>query len=126
MRTVHAYRTVVERLAGEHRIPANGVYVALNRISPSRMTADEWHKAASGLLGQPFPPIAAQIPDDTQVGELQDRRRLPLMASETFTRGLQPLANALFTTNGLSASENVNRPKSKGREINLLGMKVKV
>jgi chromosome partitioning protein len=126
MRTVHAYRTVVERLAGEHRIPANGVYVALNRISPNRMTADEWHKAASGLLGQPFPPIAAQIPEDIQVGELQDRRRLPLMASEAFTRGLQPLANALFSTNGMAAAGNGSRQAGKGREINLLGMKVKV
>ena len=34
MRTVHAYRTVVERLAGEHRIAANGVFVVLNRIVP--------------------------------------------------------------------------------------------
>jgi cellulose biosynthesis protein BcsQ len=126
MRTVHAYRTVVERLAGEHRIAANGVFVVLNRITPSRMSSDEWHKAASGLLGQPFPPIAAQIADDAQVGELQDRKRIPLMTSETFTRGIQPLANALFSTNGAHVAPGANRPPTKGREINLLGVKVKV
>jgi chromosome partitioning protein len=126
MRTVHAYRTVVERLAGEHRIAANGVFVVLNRITPSRMTSEEWHKAASGLLGQPFPPIVAQIADDAQVGELQDRKRIPLMASETFTRGIQPLANALFSTNGAHAAPGAGRSQSKGREINFLGLKLKV
>jgi hypothetical protein len=68
------------------------------------MSSEEWHKAASGLLGQPFPPIVAQITDDPQVGELQDRKRIPLMATETFTRGIQPLANALFSTNGAHAA----------------------
>jgi len=127
MRTVHAYRTVVERLAGEHRIAANGVFVVLNRITSSRMSSEEWHKAASGLLGQPFPPIVAQITDDPQVGELQDRKRIPLMATETFTRGIQPLANALFSTNGTHAAPGAtSRPPSKGREIKVLGMKVKV
>lgn len=125
MRTVHAYRTVVERLAGEHRIPANGVFVVLNRITPNRMSADEWHKAASGLLGQPFPPIVAQIAEDAQVGELQDRKRVPLMASETLTRGIQPLANALFSASG-PHSGYASRPQKKGREINILGIKVKV
>ncbi len=126
MRTVHAYRTVVERLAGEHRIAPGGVFVALNRITPSRMTSDEWHRAASGLLGQPFPPIVAQIADDPQVGELQDRKRIPLMTSEAFTRGIQPLANALFSTNGAHVANSANRLQSKGREINLLGLKLRV
>lgn len=126
MRTVHAYRTVVERLAGEHRIAPGGVFVVLNRTTPDRMAPEEWHKAASGMLGQPFPPIVAQIADDPQVGELQDQRRLPLMASETFTRGLQPLANALFSTNGSKTTLGSNRSQRRGREISLFGLKVKV
>jgi chromosome partitioning protein len=126
MRTVHAYRTVVERLAGEHRISANGVFVVLNRITPSRMTSEEWHKAASGLLGKPFPPIIAQIADESLVGELQDRKRIPLMASDSFTRGLLPLANALFSTSGATSSDRIRKPQGKGREIRLFGMKVKV
>jgi arsenite-transporting ATPase len=126
MRTVHAYKTVVERLAGEHRIPANGVFVVLNRLTPSRMSCDEWHKAASGMLGQPFPPIVAQIADDLEVGELQDRRRIPLMASETFNRGLQPLANALFFTGGAVSGDKISLSHGKGREIRLFGIKVKL
>ncbi len=126
MRTVHAYRTVVERLAGEHRIAANGVFVVLNRITSSRLSSEEWHKAASGLLGQPFPPIVAQIAEDIQVGELQDRMRIPLLTSDTFTRGLQPLANALFSNNGMHIAFGTNRSPQKGREINFLGIKVRL
>ena len=126
MRTVHAYRTVVERLAGEHRISAQGVFVVLNRITPGRMTSEEWHKAASGLLGQPFPPILAQIGDDKEIGELQDRRRIPLMVSESLTRGIQPLANALFSSSGVTSTVTIKKTPGRGHQINLLGMKLKV
>jgi len=126
MRTVTAYRTVVERLAGEHRISPHGVFVVLNRITPNRMTSEEWHKAASGLLGQPFPPIIAQIVDDKEVGELQDRKRIPLMVSESLTRGIQPLANALFSSSGVANTDKIIKSPGRGREINLFGMKVKV
>jgi hypothetical protein len=78
------------------------------------------------MLGQSFPPIVTQIPDESLVGELQDRKRLPLMASEAFTRGIQPLANALFSTNGKGASDQVTQRAGKGREIRLFGMKIRV
>jgi chromosome partitioning protein len=126
MRTVHAYRTVVERLAGEHRIAKNGVFVVLNRITPNRMSSQEWHKAASGLLGQPFPPIVAQIGDEPLVGELQDRKRIPLLVSESFTHSIQPLANALFSTSRTVSPDKINKPQGKSREIRLFGIKVKV
>jgi len=96
MRTVEAYRTVVERLAGQHTIPHNGVYVVLNRVG-SRLDGGEWHRSASQLLGRSFPPIVAQIPDDPRVGAAQDNRALPLMASDDFARALKPLADTLLT-----------------------------
>lgn len=119
MRTVEAYRTVVERLAGEHHIPASGVYVALNRTG-GRMSVDEWHKAASGLLGRPFPPVMAQIPDDPKVGEAQDGRRLPLNTSDTFARGLKPLADALFSLPGSGQA------KSNGKVLDILGVRIRI
>lgn len=121
MRTVEAYRTVVERLAGEHRIPANGVYVVLNRLG-NRMTPDEWHKGASTLLGRAFPPIVAQIPDDPQVGETQDARRLPIHVCDAFARGLKPLGDMLFA-GGLNLAQNKN---GKDKTFNLFGVRVKL
>ena len=96
MRTVEAYRTVVERLAGQHTIPHNGVYVVLNRVG-SRLDGGEWHRSASQLLGRSFPPIVAQIPDDPRVGAAQDNRALPLVASDEFARALKPLADTLLS-----------------------------
>jgi arsenite/tail-anchored protein-transporting ATPase len=125
MRTVHAYRTVVERLAGEYRIAKNGVFVVLNRMHPGRMSSEEWHRAASSLLEQPFPPIVAQVADETLVGELQDRRRLPLQASDSFSRSLQPLANALFASNNLSTAPKTSPAPGADRAIRLFGLKVR-
>ena len=42
------------------------------------------------------------------------------------TRGLLPLANALFSTSGATSSDRIRKPQGKGREIRLFGMKVKV
>ncbi len=119
MRTVEAYRTVVERLAGEHHIPASGVYVALNRMG-GRMSADEWHKAASALLGRPFPPVMAQIPDEARVGEAQDARKIPLNVSDTFARGLKPLADALVQ--GAATAQSSNGRKT----FEIFGVRVKL
>jgi len=121
MRTVEAYRTVVERLAGEHHIPAGGVYVVLNRTG-GRMAVDEWHKAASTLLGRPFPPVVAQIPDEPRVGEAQDARRLPLNVADNFARGLKPLADALFSPQGAQTPQNGRGKKA----FELFGVRVKL
>jgi arsenite-transporting ATPase len=126
MRTVHAYRTVVERLAGEYRMARNSVFVVLNRMVPGRMSGEEWHKAASSLLGQPFPPIISQVADETMVGELQDRRRLPLQASESFNRSMQPLANVLFSPASLAPSVQAGQSGVKGHAISLFGVKVRL
>lgn len=121
VRSVEAYRMVVERLAGEHHIPATGIFVALNRVG-GRMDSDEWHRAASALLGRTFPPIVAQIPDDPQVGKAQDARRIPLLVSDSFARSLKPLADALFSPNGTTG--NVGNDGKKSFEI--FGIRVRV
>lgn len=120
LRAVEAYRTVTERLAGEHHIPPQGVYVVLNRTG-GRMSAEEWHKAASGLMGGSFPPITAQIPDDPHVGEAQDARRLPLDLADGFVRGLKPLSDLLFS----SASQATTRSALK-KQIQFMGVRITV
>lgn len=119
MRTVEAYRTISERLAGEHRIPPGAVHIVLNRVG-GRLSSDEWHRAASSILGRPFPPIIAQLPDDDGVGHAQDQRRIPLMASDVFARALKPLADQL-----LQSQEAAPRGPKK-RTINLGIVKIKV
>ena len=95
MRTVEAYKTVVERLAVQHTISRDRVYVVLNRMG-GRLSADEWHRAASQLLGSAFPPVIAQIPESSAVGNAQDNRRLPILTVDEFNHSLRPLADQLL------------------------------
>ncbi len=122
LRTVEAYRTVVERLPNEHRIAAERVYVVLNRVG-GRLSADEWHRAASQEAGKPFPPIIAQIPDNVAVGAAQDNQRLPLLTVEEFNRGLKPLADVLLHQ---SQTQAASVQPARGRTINLGPIRIKV
>ncbi|MDR7574307.1 MAG: ParA family protein [Armatimonadota bacterium] len=94
--SVEAVRTVAERLAGQHRIPPEGILVALNRVRPNGMSAGEWHAGASKALGRPFPPVVATIPEDPAVEEAQNAGKSPLHASDKFARAIHVLADALF------------------------------
>ncbi|MDR7574278.1 MAG: cellulose synthase operon protein YhjQ/BcsQ [Armatimonadota bacterium] len=94
--SVEAVRTVTERLAGHHRIPPEGILVALNRVRSGGMSAGEWHAAASRALGRSFPPVVAGIPEDPAVEEAQNAGKSPLHASDKFARAIHVLADALL------------------------------
>ena len=119
LRTVESYRTVVERLSGQHAIPSGGVHVVLNRVG-GRLDGNEWHRSASTMLGRSFPPIIAQIPDDPRVGTAQDNRSIPLNASDDFARALKPLADALL------AVKDTALPGEQKKTLHLGPIKVKV
>ena len=101
--SVEAVRTVAERLAGQHRIPPEGILVALNRVRSGGMSAGEWHTAASRALGRPFPPVVATIPEDPAVEEAQNAGKSPLHASDHVARAIHVLADALFGKGGAQA-----------------------
>ncbi len=125
MRTVEAYKTVVERLEGEHRIASDRVFVVLNRTG-GRIPADEWHKAATQAAGKPFPPILAQIPDLPAVGNTQDNRRLPILTVDEFARALRPLADALLAQPGQPQFLSPAAGNNSKRSISLGPIKIKV
>ena len=120
-RTVEAYRTVAERLAGMHNIPTNRIYLALNRIEAHQVDPGTWHREASQRLGRAFPPIIAAIPHLQAVNQAQNERRLPLQVSDEFAEALKPLADALFVGNG-----NEKSALAQGRTLKLGPIKVRV
>jgi len=61
----------------------------------------------------------AQIPDEPKVGEAQDGRRIPINVSDTFARGLKPLADALFSPQGAATL-----PPNGRKQITLFGVRV--
>lgn len=101
--SVEAVRTVSERLAGQHRIPPEGIFVVLNRVRQGSMTASEWHGAASRALGRAFPPVVAAIPEDEAVEAAQNAGKPPAHASDRFARAVHTLADALFGKGGAPA-----------------------
>jgi len=123
-RTVEAYRTVAERLAGMHNIPANRIYVVLNRVQNGhRLDSGSWHRMASESLGRAFPPVISSIPDLPAVGDAQDSRVLPIHQNDQFADALKPLVDTLF------ASSNGNRQPvavKRGKTLKLGPIKVRV
>jgi arsenite-transporting ATPase len=109
-RTVEAYRTVVQRLAGEHRIAPANIYVVLNMMNSGDFAADEWHKMVAGALrraGLGAPPIAVAISDDPAVRGAQNDAKMAMLVSDNLARGIHSLADALFGTrsNGKPAED---------------------
>jgi len=97
-RTAEAYRAAVERM--EHRnggLPPEYVHVVLNRVHPGHLLdADRWHQAASRMYGQPFPAeIVTEIRDDVRIGDLQNRRKVPVEELADFRKRLRPLVEAV-------------------------------
>ncbi len=94
--STEAYRLVSERMQGRHAIAPNRIFVVLNRVSGERIAPDQWHRFAAEVSGQPFPTVALEIPDLAEVGRFQDRRRLPVEASQRFAQSLHRLADLLL------------------------------
>jgi len=121
-RTVEALRTVNEKFAGMHNIPANRIHVVVNMVHNHQYDAAEFHKLASNTLGGSFPPIVTAIPYSAEVNIAQNERRLP--RADDFRKGLTPLADALFATNGNGhASAAVLK---RGKVVKLGPIKVRV
>jgi cellulose biosynthesis protein BcsQ len=92
-RTIGAYRAVTEQLAGQHRIPPDGIRLVLNRVRSSGLTPADFHKAGESLAGRAFPPVSAIIPDDPRVEEAQNNRKMPITYADSFAKGLHALAD---------------------------------
>ncbi len=98
-RTVEAYRTVVSRLAGEHRISPANIFLVLNMVGGSDFAPDEWHQMTATTLkktGLGAPPIAVAFPEDPAVRTAQNNGKLAMQLSDSLARGIHTLADALF------------------------------
>jgi arsenite-transporting ATPase len=122
-RTMEAYRTVVKRLAGEHRISPANIMVVLNMATGGDYAPDEWHQMMAGALkkaGLGAPPIAVVIPEDPSIRVAQNNGKVAMQVSDTLARGIHKLADALFGT-GAEAPEE----ESRGLKIGGLRFRIK-
>jgi arsenite-transporting ATPase len=122
-RTMEAYRTVVKRLAGEHRISPANIMVVLNMATGEDYSPDEWHQMMAGALkkaGLGAPPIAVVIPEAPSIRVAQNNGKVAMQVSDTLARGIHKLADALFGT-GAEAPEE----ESRGLKIGGLRFRIK-
>ncbi len=123
-RTVEAYRTVVRRLAGEHRISPANIFIVLNMAGSGDYSADEWHRMTASALkkaGLGAPPIAVVLPEDPAVKTAQNNGKMAMMASDSLARGINTMADALFG----GGAEKKTKREGRGFKIGSLRLKVK-
>jgi cellulose biosynthesis protein BcsQ len=99
--SAESFRTVTQKIAGQHRITPGNIFVALNQRANGMLTADQWHGAADAAcrkmnLNVGFPPVMATIPHSIDVSLAQDSGRSALDASDDFARPIHRLSEMLF------------------------------
>ncbi len=99
--SVEAFRTVTQKIAGQHRITPGNIFVVLNQRATGMLTADQWHSAADAAcrkmnLAIGFPPVMATLPYLADVLLAQDNARSALDASDEAARPIHQLAEMLF------------------------------
>jgi arsenite-transporting ATPase len=122
-RTVEAYRTVVHRLAGEHRIVPANIFVVLNLVGNGDYAVDEWHRMTAIALkkiGLGAPPVAVALPEDPAVKTAQNNGKFAMLVSDGLARGIHTLADALF---GSQAEGNRER---KSRVLKIGGLRFRI
>jgi len=122
-RTVEAYRVVVSRMAGEHRIAPANILLVLNQTGDGGYTPDEWHRmtaTAPKAAGLGAPPVVAALPRDPAVVAAQNNGKVATLVSDGLARGIHTLADALF---GPAQRELREKP---GRVFRLGGTRIKL
>lgn len=122
---VHTVKLLTEHMAGQHRIPRQAMYCALNRVSQhSSLTPNTFHQEATQAAGGFFPPIIATFEDDPAIPAIQDRQQIPGVVADNFGRNIQRLADSFFGGGGASA--NGRHPIRGQGLLGKLGVKVRV
>jgi len=124
--SVEAFRTVTQKIAGQHRITPGNIFVVLNARTNGMLTADQWHNAADTAcrklnLNVGFPPVMAVVPFSADIALAQDNGRSALDASDEVARPIHRLAEMLFSGAPLSMSA----PKNNERAIQLGPLKIR-
>lgn len=93
--SVEAFRSL-QKMQGQHRIAAENVLVALNRLRPGTLSAAEWHSQASQALKRAFPAVIATFPENPEIEAAQNDGKPAALAVDNFARPLHALADTLL------------------------------
>ncbi|MDD5369148.1 MAG: hypothetical protein PHQ40_08685 [Anaerolineaceae bacterium] len=94
--TRHTVSLLLERLAGEHRIPREAIFLVLNQVSDRAMlTPREFHSELVSSYGW-APPVAAVIPFNISIAQAQDEQVPAVTRVDDLAREIRKLADFLF------------------------------
>ncbi len=94
--TAHIAQLITEKLVSDHRIPKEGIFVALNQRTPkTAFTPTQFSQEGATQYGW-FPPVLATIDYDPAVSQAQDAGRPAASVSEALGKGAQVLADAFY------------------------------
>jgi cellulose biosynthesis protein BcsQ len=126
--SVESFRTVTQKIAGQHRITPGNIFVVLNQRQNGQLTADQWHSAADSAcrklsLNVGFPPVMAVLPFSPDIPLSQDNARTALDSSDEVARPIHRLAEMLF--GGAAASSSNSGKSGEGSVINFGPLKIR-
>lgn len=112
---------IFEKLAGQHRIPPEGVHLVLNRVRESSIPAAEFARYG-GAVSAHFPPVVATVVDDPEIEAAVNQNGVPYFRSKALSSVAQNLGNLLF------ASALAARPETgkAARVLNLGPIRIKM
>ncbi len=113
--TRHKLVLLLERLTSEHRIPREAIYLVLNQVTEkSSFSPRGFHNELIAGYGW-APPVAAVIPYNPAIPQLQDDQVPPITRIDAFARSIRSLTDMLFPGMGMAAEQNGDRAKSRLR-----------
>lgn len=111
----HTIVLLLERLAGEHRIPREAIYLVLNQVTErSPISARSFHDELASGYGW-APPVAAVIPYDPAVSQCQDEQVPAVTRVENLAKATRNLTQVLFPGMETAGLESPNGSGFKRR-----------
>ena len=92
---LQAVHLVKDVMAGQHAIPAEAIYLVVNRARDTTLRPDEMVKCGKDER-RDFPPLAAAIADDASVELAVNRREAAYYRSDVLRGAAKTLGNLLF------------------------------
>jgi MinD-like ATPase involved in chromosome partitioning or flagellar assembly len=119
MKMARSVQLLSQRLASQHRIPRENMVFVLNQVRASdAFSGSAVIEVVTATAGW-CPPLAAAIPYDERVRNLQVDAKLPVVHLDTFREGVDALVRQWYSGQIVSLSA---APRRKGFLARLLGL----
>jgi cellulose biosynthesis protein BcsQ len=94
---LQAYRLLTGRLAAEHAIPRENIFIVLNMVTKDdNISPAAFYRMLQEVSGDSAPPVAAVVPFDPQVRAAENMGEIPLLKSDPFRKAVEGLVDLFY------------------------------